>query len=141
MSQPSSPVFTRSPDAALARKCILVVDDDEGTRRAIAVLLSGDYDVVTAADGIEGLEVAIRGPRPDLVVADVWMPRADGVTMVKRMKQIDALRHVPVIFLTGQTSVQSVVAGISAGAWAYLPKPIDPDVLERKVRSALARHS
>ena len=126
-------------DADLARKRILVVDDDEGTRRAIAILLSGDYEVSTAADGIEGLEVAIR-ETPDLVVADVWMPRADGVLMVRRMKQIESLRHTPIIFLTGQTSVQSMVAGISAGAWAYLPKPIDPDILERKVKSALGRH-
>jgi DNA-binding response OmpR family regulator len=121
----------------VARKRILVVDDDEGTLHAIAALLSGEYEVSTAADGSEGLQAAIR-LLPDLVIADVWMPRADGVTMVRRMKQIEALRHVPVIFLTGQTSVQSVVAGISAGAWAYLPKPIDPDILERKVRSALA---
>lgn len=139
MNLPESPGPVGSPDPGVARKRILVVDDDDGTRRAIAVLLSGDYEVVTAADGIEGLEVALR-EHPDLVVADVWMPRADGVTMVQRMKQVDALRHVPVIFLTGQTSVKSVVAGISAGAWAYLPKPIDPDILERKVKSALAHH-
>lgn len=126
------------PAPEVARKRILVVDDDEGTLRAIAVLLSGDYDVVTAADGNAGLEAAITH-RPDLIVADVWMPGADGVTMVQRIKQIEALHHVPVIFLTGQTSVQSMVAGISAGAWAYLSKPIDPDVLERKVRSAFAR--
>ena len=127
------------PGAEVARTRILVVDDDEGTRRAIAILLSGEHEVFTAADGIDGLQAAIQNP-PDLIIADVWMPRADGVVMVRRMKQIEAVRHVPVIFLTGQTSVQSMVAGISAGAWAYLPKPIDPDVLERKVRTALLRH-
>jgi len=126
----------QAPDLALKR--ILVVDDDEGTLRAIAALLSGEYDVHTASDGLEGLQAAMVH-RPDLIIADVWMPRADGVTMVQRIKQIEALRHVPVIFLTGQTSVHSMIAGISAGAWAYLSKPIDPDILERKVRSALAR--
>jgi DNA-binding response OmpR family regulator len=134
------PATSTQPRAEVAPRRILVVDDEEGTRRAIAIWLSVDYDVITAADGIEGLEVAAQN-LPDLVIADVWMPRADGVMMVRRMKQIDALRHVPVIFLTGQTSVQSTVAGISAGAWAYLPKPIDPDILERKVRGALARHA
>ena len=134
------PATTVQPHADLAPRRILVVDDDEGTRRAIAILLSGEYDVTTAADGIDGLEEAVLNP-PDLIIADVWMPRADGVMMVRRMKQIDALRGVPVIFLTGQVSVQSMVAGISAGAWAYLPKPIDPDILERKVRGALARHA
>jgi len=140
MNPSSYPIEIVVPRAEVARRRILVVDDDDGTRRAIAILLSEEYEVTTAADGIEGLEVATRNV-PDLVIADVWMPRADGVVMVRRMKQIDALRHVPVIFLTGQTSVQSMVAGISAGAWAYLPKPIDPDILERKVRGALARHA
>jgi DNA-binding response OmpR family regulator len=135
-STPAESPHALPPDVAPRR--ILVVDDDAGTLHAIAALLSGDYEVSTATDGIEGLQGAIQ-LLPDLVIADVWMPRADGVTMVRRMKQMDALKHVPVIFLTGQTSVQSVVAGISAGAWAYLPKPIDPDILERKVRSALAR--
>jgi DNA-binding response OmpR family regulator len=135
---PKAPAESPGAPAEVARKRILVVDDDAGTLHAIAALLSGDYEVSTASDGIEGLQAALR-LHPDLIIADVWMPRADGVTMVQRMKQLDVLKHVPVIFLTGQTSVQSTVAGISAGAWAYLPKPIDPDILERKVKSALAR--
>jgi two-component system alkaline phosphatase synthesis response regulator PhoP len=139
MNLPSGTPTSPGESVDLASKRILVVDDELGTRRAIALLL-GEYQVFTAADGIEGLEVAVR-EHPDLVVTDVWMPRADGVVMVRCMKQIPELRHVPVIFLTGQTSVQSMVAGISAGAWAYLPKPIDPDILERKVRSALAHAS
>jgi len=100
-----------------------------------------DYDVMAAADGIEGLELATQPPPPDLVLVDVWMPRLDGISMVKQMKQIDALRHVPVIFLTGQMSTASMLAGIAAGARAYLPKPIDVDLLDRKVKSALLNRS
>jgi DNA-binding response OmpR family regulator len=122
-----------------ARKRILVVDDESDALRALAILLSDEHDVITADDGLEGLEAALSDPHPDLVITDVAMPGIDGVTMVRRMKQYDDLRRVPVIFLTGQSSVQCVVSGISAGARAYLIKPIDPDVLERKVRSALAR--
>jgi CheY-like chemotaxis protein len=120
-----------------ASKRILVVDDDEVARQAIAALLSRDYDVITAADGIDGLDAAMR-ERPDLIIADVWMPGVDGVLMVQRIKRIEALRHIPVIFLTGQTAVRSVVAAISAGARAHLCKPIDPPLLLRKVRSALS---
>ena len=54
---------------------------------------------------------------------------------------VEGLRGVPVIFLTGQTSVQSMVAGIASGARAYLTKPIDLDVLDRKIRSALRSRS
>ncbi len=120
-----------------ARPRILVVDDDESTRTALAGWLGYEYDVVVARDGIEGLEVANALPAPDIILADVWMPRLDGVSMVMRIKAIDRLRRVPVIFLTGQTSVHSMVAGIAVGARAYLSKPIDLDVLDRKLHSAL----
>jgi CheY-like chemotaxis protein len=120
------------------RAHILIVDDDDLTLKALAAWLSYEYEVVTAHDGIEGLERAAE-LTPDVIISDVWMPRLDGVEMVRHMKRIEGLRHVPVLFLTGQTSPASVVAGISAGARAYLSKPIDLDVLERKLRSALAR--
>jgi CheY-like chemotaxis protein len=118
------------------RARILVVDDDEATLRALAGWLSFQYEVITAHDGIEALERAAETP-PDVIITDVWMPRLDGVAMVRRMKQTEELKHVPVLFLTGQTTPASVVAGIAAGARAYLPKPVDLDVLDRKVLSAL----
>jgi DNA-binding response OmpR family regulator len=124
-----------APD--IGRKRILVIDDDEGTRTAIMRLLFIDYDVTVAADGIEGIQRATDSPAPDLIITDVWMPRLDGVEMVKRMKRIPSLARTPVIFLTGQTSTESVVAGISSGARHYLAKPVDPDELETKVRKAL----
>jgi len=119
------------------RKRVLVVDDDDETRGAIAHLLGMDYEIAVAADGVEGLARATEDRPPDLVIADVWMPRLDGVEMVKRMRKLDALRSTPVIFLTGQTSTESVVAGINAGARHYLTKPVDPDLLEAKVRKLL----
>ncbi len=123
------------------RPLVLVVEDDESTRSALVSWLRHEYDVIAARDGLEGLRMATtHQPRPDVILADVWMPLLDGVSMVRRLKEIDSLRRVPVIFLTGQTSPQSMVAGISAGARAYLPKPIDLDVLDRKLRSALRDH-
>jgi DNA-binding response OmpR family regulator len=122
------------------RPSILIVEDDAGTRDALVRWLQHEYDTITACDGLEGLEIATtRRPPPDLILADVWMPQLDGVGMVTRLKAIEALRHIPVIFLTGQTSPPSVIAGISAGARAYLSKPVDLDLLDRKVRSALGR--
>lgn len=129
----------RRPGEKGARPRILIVEDDANTRSALARWLGYDYDVVTASDGLEGLEIAtMQQPAPDLILTDVWMPRLDGVEMVTRIKRVDALRRIPAIFLTGQTSAVSVMAGLSAGARAYLPKPIDLEVLDRKVRSALA---
>ncbi len=121
------------------RRCVLVVDDEDGTRRGLERWLSRDYEVITAKDGAEGLQVAsAHKPRPDVIISDVWMPGLDGVSMVKCLKQHALLHDVPVIFLTGQTSPQSMIAGIAVGARAYLCKPIDLDALDKKVRSALA---
>jgi DNA-binding response OmpR family regulator len=124
---------------ARAGPCILVVDDEDGTRLGLERWLSHDYDVITARDGAQGLLAAsARTPPPDVVLTDVWMPALDGVSMVKRMKQDPRLREIPVIFLTGQTSARSMVAGIAAGARAYLCKPIDLDTLDRKIANAIA---
>lgn len=121
-----------------ARRRILVVEDDPSTREALASWLTYEYDVVTACDGLQGLELATTmDPGPDVILADVWMPRLDGISMVVRIKSLASLRHVPVIFLTGQVAPRSMIAGISAGARAYLPKPVDLDVLDRKLQSAL----
>ncbi|HTQ45108.1 MAG TPA: response regulator transcription factor [Polyangiaceae bacterium] len=131
---------TAPPREKSARARILIVEDDANTRTALVRWLEHEYDVIAASDGLEGLEIATtQDPPPDLILADVWMPRVDGVEMVTRIKRIEALRRIPAIFLTGQTSPVSMMAGLSAGARAYLPKPIDLDVLDHKVRSALRR--
>jgi CheY-like chemotaxis protein len=125
------------PSAAPPRKLILVVDDDEGMRAAIHGMLSAKYSVTLAIDGVDGYEKANEQPPPDLIVADVAMPRIDGVAMVRRIRETEALSLVPVIFLTGQMSPANVLAGLPTGTFAYLSKPADPALLEMKVRRAL----
>jgi len=119
---------------------VLLVEDDEGTRLALEAWLGQRYEVVSARNGLEGIEKATAPDAPpDVVIADVWMPVLDGVEMVVRMKRIESLRRVPVIFLTAHTAPAGVIAGIQAGARAYLHKPVSLDTLDRKLRSAL-RH-
>lgn len=121
-----------------ARPRVLLVEHEDAALRTLARWLAPDYDVVTASDGIGGLQRATE-LRPDVVITAVRMPRLDGVSMVRRMKQMDGLRGVPVIFVTGLTTPEGIIAGLSAGARAYLHKPVDLDVLARKLRSALGR--
>ena len=118
------------------RSRVLIVEDDDGTRTALARWLSGSYDVVTARDGQEGFALAIASP-PDVILTDLWMPRVDGMSMVSRLRRVDSMRMVPVVFLTGQTSTERVQAGVSSVAFAYLPKPIDLEALEHALRAAL----
>jgi len=118
------------------RPRVLIVEDDDGTRTALAGWLVGNYDVATARDGQEGFALA-SASTPDVIVTDLWMPRVDGMSMVNRLRRVEAMRSIPVIFLTGQTATERDRAGIASVAIAYLPKPIDLDALEHALRAAL----
>lgn len=117
------------------KKRILVVDDDESTARLLARFLR-EYDVTVAYDGVQGLERAIA-TRPHLVIADVWMPRMDGIEMVEALKGDPALHIVPVIFLTAVADAPHVAHAITAGARHYLPKPVDTEKLLALVKKSI----
>jgi CheY-like chemotaxis protein len=115
---------------------VLVVEDDYDTRAAIARGLAPEYEVVVAANGIEGLKAASE-TKFDAIVADIAMPQMDGITMVAEVRRKSAPAVVPVVFLTAETMPERVVDSFSAGATSYLVKPIDLDVLDGELRHAL----
>lgn len=121
------------------RPRVLIVEDDDGTRTALAGWLTEKYEVITARDGQEGFSLATTSA-PDLILTDLWMPRVDGMAMVRRLRRVEALHAVPVIFLTGQAERERDRLGISAVAVACLPKPIDLDTLEQALRKALPEY-
>ncbi len=127
------------PSAGTEKRRVLVVEDDEPTRRLLAITLRRWYEVSVAADGVEGLELALTAPQPDLIITDVMMPRLDGVQMVRELKRRDPNRKVPVIFLTAKSGAADVAAGIGAGAKHYLVKPVRLVALEEMVKSILKR--
>jgi CheY-like chemotaxis protein len=118
------------------RQRVLVVEDDDASRTAIAQGLAPNYDVVTAVDGLEGLKVASEGMLV-AIISDIQMPRMDGIEMVERIRNLRAPAAIPVIFLTAETSPDRVVAGFSAGGTSYLVKPIDLDLLDQELRLVL----
>jgi CheY-like chemotaxis protein len=120
-----------------SRKSILLVDDDEEMRESIYDLLSHEYRLTLAVDGIDGHQKANVSPRPDLIIADIAMPRLDGITMVRRIQENEALRRVPVIFFTGRMSPACLIEALSLGPFAYLPKSSDPGIFEKEVKRAL----
>ena len=127
------------PTSGAARRRVLIVEDDEPTRRLLAITLRRTYDVLVAADGMEGLDHAFGPTPPDLIVTDVMMPRLDGLGMVREIKRRDPNRKVPVIFLTAKGNAADVAAGIGAGARHYLVKPVKLSALEDMVKSILKR--
>src|SRR5580704_11455581 len=121
-------------DSRLPR--VLVADDDGVTRAMVgAWLRASGYDVVTARDGDEALEVAMA-TLPDLLLVDVTMPGRDGYDVCRAVQAASAVPP-PVIFLTAHTTMTAQVAGLDAGAVDYIVKPFAQAELVARVRAAL----
>lgn len=117
---------------------VLLVEDDRGVRESLARALKYEgYDVETAPDGIEAMQVIDRGA-PDVIVLDVMMPVMDGLEVCRRLRaRGDA---TPVLMLTARHEVNDRVAGLDAGADDYLVKPFALDELLARLRALLRRH-
>jgi len=116
---------------------ILVVDDNPTNVEILRVRLTAQgYEVVTAADG-EAALVQARALDPDLVLLDVMMPKLDGISVLKELKQDAKLKFVPVIMVTAKADPRDMVAGLEAGGDDYLTKPFEQAALVARVRSLL----
>jgi adenylate cyclase len=116
---------------------ILAVDDAPENLEILRTRLQAHgYEVITAANGEEGLARA-RDSEPDLVLLDVMMPKLDGISVLKMLKEDATLRLVPVVLVTAKSDMRDVVAGLEAGADDYLVKPFDQSALIARVRSLL----
>lgn len=119
------------------RQRILLVDDDRVGRGALAALLRRHcYRVTTAGDGYLGLGSIAEDGCPDLVLADLRMPGMDGVTLLRRLHDIEPA--LPVIVFTADPSIQSAIEATRAGATDYLTKPLEPRQLLARMERVLA---
>ena len=116
---------------------ILVVDDNPTNLEVLRVrLIAHGYEVVTAVDGEDALN-RVRGVAPDLVLLDVMMPKVDGISVVRELKQDNTLRFTPIILVTAKSDTRDVIIGLEAGADDYLTKPFEHAALIARVRSML----
>jgi CheY-like chemotaxis protein len=107
-------------------KTILVIEDDEVARELMRMALDmRGYRVLTAEDGIQGYDEALKA-RPDLIITDIKMPAADGVHLVRRVRDTPELKETPILVTTGFGSGSATFA-LGQGATAYEPKPINPE--------------
>lgn len=122
----------------MAKARVLVVDDDPSGRYLLeTILTSGDYEVMTAEDGVEALEVA-KYDTPDLVVADILMPRMDGYQLCRDWKANPELSPIPLVFYTANYADEDdETFALSLGADAFLRKPMQPQRLLEAIDSIL----
>ena len=119
-------------------KKILVVDDQDKVRQLVSVTLAiGPYEVLTASNGEEALELA-RAARPDMVLLDIQMPgRFDGLEVCRMLKSDARTRSACVVMLTARGQDWDKQAGREAGADDYFVKPFSPLALMNKVEEVL----
>jgi adenylate cyclase len=116
---------------------ILIADDQPMNVDILQTRLAvHGYEILTAADGEEALEVA-RTQLPDLILLDIMMPKTDGLEVCRLLKGDAALPFMPIIMVTAKADTKDIVAGLEMGADEYLTKPVDQAALVARVKSML----
>ena len=113
---------------------VLIVDDDAMTRKTLAMALEDRFETRTAADGREALAL-LAGQKFDLVLSDLDMPQMDGITLLEKLNELEA--GLPVIFITGQGTIETAVKAMKLGAYDYVSKPVNLDRLELLIDKAI----
>jgi len=120
-------------------KTILVVEDDPSMREGLKVTLELEgYDVATAADGQEAIQL-LEASTPDLIIADVKMRHMDGLTLLGEVRQSERWRHIPTIIVTAAVEPAIESDARWRGAQAYLTKPFELEVLLSTVSQVLSK--
>jgi DNA-binding response OmpR family regulator len=121
---------------ATTRDLVMVVDDDPKIVALVrAYLISGGFDVVTAADGAEAVRL-VKERQPRLLVLDLMLPEMDGIDVTREVRRWS---EVPILMLTARGSVQDRIGGFAEGADDYLVKPFAPSELVARVKAILRR--
>jgi DNA-binding response OmpR family regulator len=122
-----------------SKATILIVDDEPINLDIICAHLEKDnYELVTANNGQEAWNLLESSPDQfDVIILDRMMPVLDGMQLLTNIKDSDMMEHIPVVMQTAKAENQDVVQGLKAGAYYYLTKPYDGDVLKTIVRSAV----
>lgn len=115
---------------------VLIVEDDDDIKDYLLDVLKSDYQLITAENGAEGLELTIK-ELPDCIITDVMMPVMNGTEMCNKIKNNEQTNHIPVIMLTAKTSIEHRIEGIQAGADSYLPKPFNIDHLKVRINKLI----
>lgn len=115
---------------------ILVVDDQEDIRNLIKEILGNEYDVISAANGNDALEI-LRETIPNLIICDIVMPGISGIDFIKMIKNDERTKYIPVIMLSSNSSIESHITVLETGANMFISKPFHPRYLKAAVERML----
>jgi len=115
---------------------VLVVDDDVMLLKMAEQLLKSEYNVMLAKSGEEAIACVAVGPKPDIILLDIDMPKMDGYATLRKIQELDG--DIPVIFLTGLTETEYELKGLTAGAVDYITKPFVKEILLARLKIHLA---
>jgi len=122
-------------------KRLLLIDDDPNLILLVKDYLEfRGYDVITAENGREALEV-LEQDLPDMIICDVMMPEMDGYSLVKHVREDSRTSWIPILFLSAKGQSQDRVKGLNTGADVYMVKPFEPEELVAQVESSLKQAS
>ena len=120
------------PEFDSSRHSVLIVEDSSEMRNYLAKELSSEYNILTAANGADALEIA-HNEKIDLVISDIMMPIMDGCELCNRIKSDSDLSHVPVILLTAAVGVETRIETLESGADGYIEKPFPIELLRSNI--------
>ena len=128
-------------DTMKEKKTILIVDDSKTVRNLVSfVVKKAGFKVVTAEEGLEGLEKLYSNPDIVLIVCDVNMPRMDGLTFIKNVREQEAFKDLPIIILSTEGEDKDIQAGLKVGADVYMVKPAHPNNLLKNINMLLGKN-
>lgn len=119
------------------KKKLLLIDDKQEFRRLTKIILSKDFEITTAENGMQALISMQKGAIPDLIVCDVNMPELDGEQFVKQLKASGMFQHIPIIMLSSNDKSADKISLMKAGADDYLTKPYNPEELMLRINYKL----
>ena len=120
---------------------ILIIEDNRDNRDVTELVLAdAGYTVVSAGDGLRGLEIALHA-HPDLILMDLALPLLDGWEATCRLKTNPTTQHIPVVAFTAQVDQDALTRAVAAGCVAVIAKPFEIDTLLHDVEAVLIEHS
>ncbi len=121
-------------DYTLGKRKILVVEDNHDLRAMLSDYLASDFETIQAENGVIATQI-LNKQRIDLIISDIMMPKKDGITLCKEVKENINTSHIPFFMLTAKVGVDSKIEGVDSGADVYFEKPINFELLRLSIRN------